>query len=297
MQDENEHQINELCCIKCRDSNSKYDDLTDVVKGIEKVIEYSRKINDSVLTDYLIERKTSKGVVKIHRECQKQIYNELKRKGNVPVAVPNKITKVSTRLSICSTFNWKEHCFLCEKPCKKNQKHFDRNDFRLVATIPFRNQTLSVCCRRNDDWALEVQRRALECHDFVAAEARYHVSCYERFQLGRTKVGVQLSTPTGRPTDQKCQNYFRIVCEWLENEGEAHSLSEIHCKMTDIAGSSDDVYSQKWLKKKLQEKYKDHIFFTEVAGKSNVVCFRNMVDYLINDEWYSSREENQGQEA
>ena len=51
------------------------------------------------------------------------------------------------------------------------------------------------------------------------------------------------------------------------------------------------------LKQKLKDKYQEHIFFTEINGKNNVVCFRITIDYLINDKWYSDRKNNSTQEA
>ena len=45
----------------------------------------------------------------------------------------------------------------------------------------------------------------------------------------------------------------------------------------------------KGLKQKLQEHYKEHIFFANVEGCENVVCFKNMAMYIINEKWQSSR--------
>ncbi len=42
----------------------------------------------------------------------------------------------------------------------------------------------------------------------------------------------------------------------------------------------------KRLKQKLQEHYKECIFFADVEGRGNVVCFRNMAMYVINEKWY-----------
>ena len=200
---------------------------------------------------------------------------------------------MSTRQSLGDIFHWKQQCFLCAKPCIPDKKHSDRKNFHLVTTLHFRDKILSFCTTRNDKWGIEVQRRSLDCHDFVAAEARYHKQCYERFYSEKTN---DISSP-GRPLDQKSLKYFHLVCEWLESEAEIYSISEIHKKMSDIAGSGENIYSQKWLKAKLQQKYKDHIFFVEALGKSDVVCFRNMADYVVNDKWYTSRKENVGEES
>lgn len=66
--------------------------------------------------------------------------------------------------------------------------------------------------------------------------------------------------------------------------------------MIDFAGV-DEVYSRKWLKKKLEEKYESLIYFVEMNGKSNVVCFRDAAEIVINDKWYESRKSNVEDEA
>ena len=59
-----------------------------------------------------------------------------------------------------------------------------------------------------------------------------------------------------------------------------------------IVGGSNDVYSVKRLKQKLQDKYKDFIFFAEVQGRKNVVYLRNVADFIINDKWYEAKKQN-----
>ena len=60
---------------------------------------------------------------------------------------------------------------------------------------------------------------------------------------------------------------------------------------------SEDVYHRKYFKEKLQEKYGSSLFFAEVEGRLDVVMFRNACDTLINDEWYTRREEKNEEEA
>ena len=53
-------------------------------------------------------------------------------------------------------------------------------------------------------------------------------------------------------------------------------LAELHDKITEFSGGS--------LKQKLHEYYDNFIFFAEVEGRGNVLCFRNMASYIINDK-------------
>ena len=59
--------------------------------------------------------------------------------------------------------------------------------------------------------------------------------------------------------------------------------------MLEIAGSEECAYSQKWLKEKLEERYSHHIVFVQSGGSTTKVCLRNMVDYLVTEEWYNQR--------
>ena len=196
-----------------------------------------------------------------------------------------------------SKFNWKDNCLFCGETCVEDKKHPDRKKMQMATTIPFKERLIFVCQKRDDEWGgEEVRRRVTNCNDLVAVEARYHISCTDERYLG--KHGT-FKSPSSRPTDSDCLENFELVCECLEAEGELCSLSEVHDKMTEIAklNESENVYSQKWLKTKLQQKYKEHIFFAEVNAKSNVICFREMANYLVTDAWYNARKENPTEEA
>jgi hypothetical protein len=47
----------------------------------------------------------------------------------------------------------------------------------------------------------------------------------------------------------------------------------------------------------LLERYGDNIFFAEISGRKNVICFRDMAARIINDKWYCERSENVGDES
>ena len=53
--------------------------------------------------------------------------------------------------------------------------------------------------------------------------------------------------------------------------------------MSELA-NGEAVYGIKRLKRKLKEKYKDLLYFAEVNCRSDVVCFSNMVNYIVNDK-------------
>ena len=171
-------------------------------------------------------------------------------------------------------------------------KHPDRNPIHIVEKLRFRDSVLQVCTTRNDEWAEQVKRRVLDCLDLVAAEGRYHKICLDKFYLS---TGINQVKP-GRPLESESLKHLNLVCEWLEGEAELYSLSEIFDKMADIANGGN-VYGKKWLKQKLKLRYKDNIFFSEIDGKSDVICFRHNANYLINEAWYSRKRSTPEEEA
>ena len=111
-------------------------------------------------------------------------------------------------------------------------------------------------------------------------------------EFEQTSIGND-SKIQGRPKDQLISQCFKILCQWLESEAGAESctLTQLHDKMKEISDNSK-VYTIKRLKQKLQEHRNEFIFFAEAEGCSNVVCFKNMAKYIINEKQYSENKAN-----
>ena len=98
----------------------------------------------------------------------------------------------------------------------------------------------------------------------------------------------------GRKPDAAMLEYFEMLCLWLENEleneaeKELYTLHELALKMSEFA-DGDDTYSTKWLKQKLIDRYKDLMYFAEIDGRPNIVCFRTTTSSIINEKWYNDR--------
>ena len=122
--------------------------------------------------------------------------------------------------------------------------------------------------------------RVLDCHDFVASEARYHIACIERFSFNKDQKSSYATT-----VGQILRN-IDILCKWLEPDAETYSIFEIYSKMIAPGGKNDDVYTKRWLKTKLKMKYGERIIFSEAFVKLNVVCFMNVTEFIVNDKWF-----------
>src|SRR6218665_3143053 len=81
---------------------------------------------------------------------------------------------------------------------------------------------------------------------------------------------------------------FEKLCSWLEvSDDELYTLDELQKKMGTLSNNPESVYSCKQLKRKLEDKYGDHIFFSEINGCKNVIGLRNMVSSTIANKWYT----------
>ena len=83
-------------------------------------------------------------------------------------------------------------------------------------------------------------------------------------------------------------DHFERLCQWFESEMVPVKTSEIHSKMKELA-KSDEVYSLKHLKRKLEERYKEDIIISQTEGKANLVCFKDVAQFIIK----RSKKENE----
>ena len=190
--------------------------------------------------------------------------------------------------------------FLCAKEAATvDSKHpTRRKKVHQATTIGLKSKILEQCQKRNDKWSVEVETRLSCSMDLVANEGIYHSECLSRFMSFKPLHERNLGF-SGRPTDLKLLASFNNLCNWLQNEadGELYSVRDLHAKMKELAGNGEEVYSAVWLKKKLKERYKDSIYFTEIDGVSDVACFKEMASYILNDAWYKERKEDKKTEA
>ena len=69
--------LNESYYIKYQDPKLKGEKVTTDKDAVKKVNEFSRPTNNQTLKEFLEERRGT-DQIKIHRECQRTIYNALK---------------------------------------------------------------------------------------------------------------------------------------------------------------------------------------------------------------------------
>ena len=76
-----------------------------------------------------------------------------------------------------------------------------------------------------------MQKRILDCIDFVAVEARYHATYRLRFQSQRSSTDEsKAKKKKGRNVNSKQMEAFEKVCKWLEDEATIYSVPEFKQK-------------------------------------------------------------------
>ena len=108
----------------------------------------------------------------------------------------------------------------------------------------------------------------------------YHSACMAKFSK-KTDSGKD-----DRPINKEKVRYSEMLCEWLEKDGncELYTLQELFTKMEELNSENASTYSKKSLQSKLKGKYRDHIYFTNLPGRSNIVCFRDMASYILCEQ-------------
>lgn len=99
----------------------------------------------------------------------------------------------------------------------------------------------------------------------------------------------------GRPNTSTIQKALDEICMSLEKDSELLDLDDLRNKM--VKACEADVDTVKRIKQKLQEFYQENIFFAELNGRKNVVCFKTMAELIKSDKWYSFGKSDKVDEA
>lgn len=93
--------------------------------------------------------------------------------------------------------------------------------------------------------------------------------------------------PVGRPIDEERKLLFEKLCEWIDEEVEhgVTTLAEIHMKMLQLDPIEDKslAYGRRYLKTKLQEEYKESLYFTSEERIADIVCLKDTTNAILRD--------------
>lgn len=140
-----------------------------------------------------------------------------------------------------------------------------------------KDDILRVAREREDDWGEEVSRRIGNVIDLVAAEAVYHDHCSVTFHL------KPKSEKIGRPLDDYITVAMEDIYTFLDQGSDCQYLMDE--VMNTIVGEKPTV---KTVKAKLQEKYKERLFISQLRSHQTVLCFKEAGDKVLNTAWYDT---------
>ena len=156
--------INEDCCVICREGFSEEEEFVTVTKkGLLTLISYSEKRNVLYLNSYLNERNSTTpiGKVLVHVKCRRDFTDQ--KRLNLCSNAEGPITK-KLRSSLMP-FSWNDNCLFCGKQAIVDTRHPEREQVYQVTTLPFRDQLLQRGKKRGDSCEAEVQHRLQGCMD------------------------------------------------------------------------------------------------------------------------------------
>lgn len=285
------------CCFIC--CNTLEEGKVVVVKkrGICSLIEVSEK------RGLLLNKRFLQALdeVSVHDACRKRYTVE----SNVAASVrrggdeaPQPSSSVGTRRS-SESCNLDKICFLCGDEITdeflKLQKKLPlsrRNIVHTVESLSVRETILEAAGRRRDEWAQQIIYRLASVNDLVAADARYHSQC-------RLKLYKPPSTTTlkrGHFEPKNITESMECIYTFLaENKEECQfSLSDL---MNQIKG--DFKPDLRTVKSHLEKHFGDKIMFSDLGCGRNhhtVLCFRDVGNKILYDNWYNERRSNTGEE-
>ena len=98
----------------------------------------------------------------------------------------------------------------------------------------------------------------------------------------------------GRPSDTERERAFLQVTRYLEdNDEEQITINDLIDKMNDYLDGTDfEPYSFPYMKKRLNDHFRDRIIIIELDGKSNVVTFRSTASNILHKFYESPKKDD-----
>lgn len=128
----------------------------------------------------------------VHVQCHKDYtrpssIKAAKRKRESEEAATSSSPLKQRMRSSQSLFEFKNYCFICgneaDEEKEKRKAKGQRKTICHVSTLSFKDNIMVLAEIRGDDWGKTVKKRVMFDTDLVAAEAKYHQTCFSKFNL------------------------------------------------------------------------------------------------------------------
>jgi len=189
------------------------------------------------------------------------------------------------RRSESPAFTYELDCVFCEKLIPE---YMFRSSTKKYLAYKVRTKTLqesvkTKCLERNDSWGKEVLARIEFSADLIASDCVYHQRCSVNFRTDREKDADDgppaKREKTGRSVDISREDAFlQAVNYFEENDEEQLTVRNLVEKMGEF---SEEPFSVKHTKRRLQEYFGDKIIFSEINGTPNIVTARSTASKIL----------------
>jgi len=256
------------------------------LQAVNKLIQCAAERHDDETRDKLLTILNSQGEhasVELHKNCycsftSKDHIKKLVTKKRKDGSIDSDETPVSRiRRSQVTDFNFKKQCLFCAAACEPvNPKHPDRWD-RVVQcerkgvkdSTPFKDVALLYCDDRNDMWSRDVAIRCHGVHDLAAAEAQYHIRCYDEFR----KIPMH-TDQTSTIADPALK---LVIDEMYTNRRQTWTSIELHDKYI----SHDGQLSRKKMFTNLVTHLGDDLVVLCIEGCASIVGFHEYIGKIL----------------
>ena len=270
---------NDEICILCSKKLSD-GETVEVRRGLQTIVKSSIRRKDGICN--IIRDLES---ITVHSDCRKSYTREssiLANNTQSPV-------KAKQLRSASVQFDFKSNCLFCENKCDtiaELRKPLSKRDIYEVRTKECKDSIIRQCAERNDELGHKVLVRVASVCDLVAAEARYHNSCYKLFFY------VHTGMKRGRPENESISEAFNKLCSYLLSNDECqYGLTELVELMETYLPNETNICCEKTLKDKLKARFGDDVVITDLPGrgKKPVVCLRTTGHKIIDKAWYQQK--------